>query len=288
MTSRPAKRSATMCFLLMWLVALPGCRRNQDVSAAPEVIKTGSGLEMVVVPGGWFEMGSERGEADESPVHKVWIASFLMDRHEVPQKEFAKHQLPDPSHFKDPNRPLEQVNWTDATLYCNDRSRAEGLEPCYDEETWVCDFEANGYRLPTEAEWEYACRAGSTTQYCFGNDARKLRTYGWFSGNAGGKTHPVAQKKPNRWGLHDMHGNVAEWCNDLYSESYYRESPEKMPKGPAAGQERVIRGGAWKSSAASCRSAYRASDPSIDDTCLASDTIGFRCVRRASTNKSPI
>jgi len=242
---------------------------------------------MVAIPGGWFQMGSKDGAADEKPPHKIWVETFLMDRFEVTQEEFRKYQLPDPSHFKGPKQPLEQINWTDATLYCNERSRAEGLEPCYDEKTWQCNFQANGYRLPTEAEWEYACRAGNTAKYSFGNDVRDLKAYAWFAETAGSKTHPVGQKKPNPWGLYDMHGNVAEWCNDFYSPDYYKQSPQKNPTGPAKGKERVLRGGAWNSSADACRSSYRASDPSIDDTCLASDAIGFRCVRNAPNKPSP-
>ena len=270
--------------LLPVLAIVPGCRRSEDTGSIPAVIKTETGIEMVVIPGGFFEMGSENGQSDESPAHKVWISPFLMDRYEVVQEQFKKYQLPDPSHFKNPKNPLEQINWTDATLYCNDRSLAEDLEPCYDEETWECNFEANGYRLPTEAEWEYACRAGTSTKYSFGNDVRKLRAYAWFTDNSSKRTHPVGQKKPNPWGLYDMYGNVSEWCNDLYSESYYRQSQEKDPKGPPKAKERVLRGGAWNSSAGSCRSSYRTSDPSIDDTCLASDAIGFRCVRNVPQN----
>jgi len=241
---------------------------------------------MVVIPGGWFEMGNSKGAPDESPVHRVWVSSFWMDRFEVIQEQFKKYQLSDPSHFKNPKHPLEQMNWTDAAIYCNERSLVEGLEPCYDEETWQCNLQANGYRLPTEAEWEYACRAGTGTKYSFGNNARELKAYAWFAENSSGKTHPVGTKKPNRWGLFDMHGNVSEWCNDFYSEDYYKQSPEKDPKGPTKGQERVLRGGAWNSSEDSCRSTYRTSDPSIDDTCLASDAIGFRCVRSAPENTS--
>jgi len=279
--NRPATR---IFFLLLILVLIPGCRRAKETAGMPEVIKTKTGIEMVKIPGGFFDMGSKSGSPDESPVHRVWVSSFWMDRFEVVQEQFKKYQLPDPSHFKNPKHPLEQINWTDATLYCNDRSLAEGLEPCYDEETWECNFEANGYRLPTEAEWEYASRAGTGTKFSFGNDVRKLKTYAWFVENSSGKTHPVGQKKPNPWGLYDMHGNVSEWCNDFYSENYYKDSPEKNPKGPTKGEERVLRGGAWNSSAGSCRSSYRTSDPSIDDTCLASDAIGFRCVRNVPQN----
>lgn len=275
-------RARTTAFLFVAAIgAISGCQRTEEASKAPERRTTASGVEMVVIPEGWFEMGSAKGQSDESPVRRVWISSFWMDRHEVVQEEFRKYELPDPSHFKGPGQPLEQVNWTDAALYCNDRSMAEGLEPCYDEQTWECNFDANGYRLPTEAEWEYACRAGTTSQYGFGNDPRTLGDHAWFADNSGSRTQPVGQKKPNRWGLFDMHGNVAEWCNDWYRADYYARGPDRNPRGPATGTERVIRGGAWNSSAESCRSSYRASDPSLDDTCLANDAIGFRCVRNA-------
>jgi formylglycine-generating enzyme required for sulfatase activity len=280
---QPSKAIAANCVLTMTMVLTfgPGCRRVEDTTGTPDVITTQSGLEMVAIGGGWFEMGSAKGGADESPVHRVWISPFWMDTCEVVQEQFKKFQFPDPSHFKDPRKPLDQINWTDATMYCNERSLAEDLEPCYDEETWDCNFAANGYRLPTEAEWEYACRAGTSSQYSFGNTAQKIRAHAWFADNSSKTTQPVGQKQPNPWGLYDMHGNVSEWCNDFYAEDYYKQSPERDPKGPAEGKERVLRGGAWNSSADSCRSTYRASDPSINDTCLASDAIGFRCVKNA-------
>ena len=288
MRDRPTKLTAGILFLILFILFGISCKKVDDYVTAktPQVIKTKSGIEIVAIPGGFFEMGGRNGNADETPVHKVYVGPFLMDRFEVVQEQFKKLQISDPSHFKNPKNPLEQINWTDAAMYCNERSLAEGLDPCYDEKTWRCNFDANGYRLPTEAEWEYACRAGTTTRYFFGGDARRLKDYAWFKDRSSGKTHPVGQKKPNPWGLHDMYGNVAEWCNDIYLKSYYSQSEQRDPKGPAKGRERVLRGGAWNSRADACRSAYRASDPSIDDTCLASDAVGFRCVRNAPDNVS--
>jgi acetoin utilization deacetylase AcuC-like enzyme/formylglycine-generating enzyme required for sulfatase activity len=271
----------TSNFVLAFCLLSLSCRRVEvQNTVPPQVVQTPGGVEMVVIPAGSFEMGNN-GVPDESPVHKVWISSFWMDRREVPQEQFRKYQMSDPSHFKGPNQPLERVNWSDAAMYCNERSMAEGLTPCYDEDTWICNFDANGYRLPTEAEWEYACRAGTSSRYSFGDDVRLLKDHAWFNETASDKTHPLGQKKPNPWGLYDMHGNVSEWCNDRYAKNYYSRSPDHDPRGPDKGNERVLRGGSWKSTADACRATYRASDPSINDTCLAADTIGFRCVRKA-------
>jgi len=260
-----------------------GCQRkhqkNAETPPPPPVITTDSGIEMVSVPGGWLEMGNESGELDERPVHRAWISPFLLDRYEVTQESYGRFPMPDPSHFKSPQNPCDQINWRDAAEHCNRRSQAEGLTPCYDEETWRCDFQANGYRLPTEAEWEYACRATTKTTYCFGDGENLLESHAWFKTNAGDRTHPVGQKKTNPWGFHDMHGNVAEWCNDFFQEDYYASSPDRDPEGPSQGKERVVRGGSWASTPNACRSSYRSGASSIDDTCLADDTIGFRCAR---------
>jgi formylglycine-generating enzyme required for sulfatase activity len=273
-------------------LGLAGCgqgnREPAVRAAAPPVVRTAAGAEMILVPGGRFEMGSTGGAPDEVPVRAVQISAFLLDRCEVTQAQFAAVQLPDPSHFKAPVNPVDQANWTDAARFCNERSRAEGLQPCYDEKTWECDVAADGYRLPTEAEWEYACRAGSRTQYSCGDDPRALGVYAWFDGNAGNRTHPVGQKQPNPWGFHDLHGNVAEWCNDRFDASAYAEGAAQDPRGPATGgQGRVVRGGSWKSAAAGCRSAGRAGDQSVLDTCLASDALGFRCARKAPPAAPP-
>jgi formylglycine-generating enzyme required for sulfatase activity len=237
---------------------------------------------MVLLPGGTFLMGSADGKADEAPAHEVFVGAFLIDRTEVTQEQYGKLVLGNPSHFKGPDRPVEQIAWADAALYCNLRSRAEGLEPCYDEATARCNFQAGGYRLPTEAEWEYACRAGSAAEHPFGPDPRDLKQHAWYAENAGKKTQPVAQKKPNAWGLCDMQGNVAEWCNDVYDAGYYRSSPAANPRGPDDGEKYVLRGGSWTTGAECCRPAARAGEnPGFQDACFARDAIGFRCVRRA-------
>jgi formylglycine-generating enzyme required for sulfatase activity len=251
------------------------------------VVTSKSGVEMVLVPAGSFKMGSRAGRADEKPVHTVWVGSFLMDRHEVTQAEYEKlgnlEAFSNVAHFKGPDLPVEQITWPQAAHFCNARSRAEGLKPCYNEDTAECDFQADGYRLPTEAEWEYACRAGTETDYSCGSDARNLGDYAWFAANAGKKTHPVGQKKPNRWGLFDMAGNVAEWCQDVYDKDYYPSSPSQDPRGPADGKTYVLRGGAWNSPADALRSSSRLGEnPGFSDACLFRDAIGFRCVRKAA------
>ncbi len=246
------------------------------------VMTTKSGVEMVLIPAGEFRMGSSRGKEDEAPVHAVRVDAFWMDRREVTQAEYEKLGFPNPSRFKGPDLPVEMMTWTKAALFANARSRADGLEPCYDEDTAECDFKASGYRLPTEAEWEYACRAGTDTEYGFGGDPRRLPEFAWFGENASKKTHPVGKKAPNRWGLMDLHGNVAEWCNDVYDKASYGKSPAENPRGPSEGSRYAVRGGAWNSSAEACRSSARSGEnPGFADACLAPDALGFRLVRRA-------
>jgi formylglycine-generating enzyme required for sulfatase activity len=254
----------------------------------PFEIVTTSGVAMVWVPGGVFMMGSAQGSPDQAPPHKVQVSPFLMDQYEVTHELFTKAQLPNPSRWQDnPKRPVERVRWRDAKQYCNERSLLEGLKPCYNEKTldWDCDYSATGYRLPAEAEWEYACRAGMDGPYDLGQPD-KLRQYAWFKDNAEQRTHPVGQKKPNRWGLYDLYGNVSEWCEDVYSPSYYRESPAADPPGPPnPGKDvrRVIRGGSWKSSADTCRAPARQGEKTGDsDACFSTDYCGFRCVRRVT------
>jgi formylglycine-generating enzyme required for sulfatase activity len=278
--------SRLRCGLLAAGVLLAASCQKVDQSAPvaepPPLVTTKGGDPMASLPAGWFHMGSDEGPADQSPAHDVWVDTFLIDRCEVTQQQYAKAVPVSGSHFKGPKRPVEMISWAEAAMYCNMRSQAEGLEPCYDEDTTACNFEADGYRLPTEAEWEYACRAGSRSDYSFGDDAKSLPEHAWYAGNAAKQTHPAGEKKPNAWGLFDMHGNVAEWCNDAYGENYYRHSPQRNPRGPEKGDNKVLRGGAWTSGPESCRSAYRVGqEPGFQDACFARDAIGFRCVRKA-------
>lgn len=262
--------------------ALAALAVGQGGSAGgPKSIRTRSGVEMVLIPAGAFTMGDDRGEVDEKP-HKVRLGSFYMDRFPVTQREYRRLVGANPAKWKGDDNPVEQVRWSDAVKYCNERSKREGLRPCYDLRTWKCSFDAGGYRLPTEAEWEYACRAGTTTRYSFGDGARELKHHAWFKDNAGHRPRPVGKKLPNPWGLHDMHGNVWEWCSDFYAVDYYQHNPGTDPRGPDKGETRVVRGGCWRSPAEECRSSYRHHEaPGYTDVCFGYDIYGFRCVRSA-------
>jgi formylglycine-generating enzyme required for sulfatase activity len=257
-----------------------------DSTPPPEIVVTDSGVEMVLIPAGRFVMGSDDGPPDQRPAHEVELDAFLMDCYEVTQSIYTKMDPINGSHFKGPDLPSEMVGWGKAALYCNMRSEAEGLTPCYNE-FGECDFDADGYRLPTEAEWEYACRAGSETVYSFGDDPSRLGQNAWYAANSNKKTHPVGRKGANAWGLYDMHGNVAEWCNDFYAPDYYAKSPQKNPRGPAEGDRNLLRGGHWGASAESCTAAFRTGEePGFSDACFARDAIGFRCVRKAPSAAS--
>ena len=149
--------------LLILILILHHCSDNYQLKE----ILTKSGIEMVYVSNGLFVMGDEKGDVDEEP-HKIYINSFYIDKYLVTQEEYEKVTGENPSRWKGEKNPVEQMRWSDAVKYCNARSSLENLQPCYNLENWECNFEANGYRLPTEAEWEYACRAGTKTTYFFG------------------------------------------------------------------------------------------------------------------------
>ena len=278
---------AVVFLLFAALALLQGCERkapndsSPSPGAGPSETRTGPEIEMVQLPRGQFTMG-DQDEVDAKP-HEFVVSSFYVDKYLVTQEQYQRVMGDNPSRWKGAKNPVEQVRWSDAARFCNERSRLEGLQPCYDLETWECKFDTNGYRLPTEAEWEYACRAGTKTAYFFGNNPSKLANYAWFDRNSGGHTQPVGQKRPNPWGLYDMCGNVWQWCNDFYKVDYYQESPKENPIGPKNGESKVVRGGAWRFSAQNCRSGYRYNEnPGYADVCFGYDIYGFRCVRNAS------
>ncbi len=239
---------------------------------------------MVLVLPGELTMG-DPGDVDSQPVHTVKITgAFLIDRYEVTQELYERVMGSNPSRHKNAKNPVERVRWLDAIKFCNARSQQENLTPCYDIKARTCNFAADGYRLPTEAEWECACRGGSAGGNTVPDAADKLEDLAWFQDNARRKPHPVGQMRPNPLGLYDMLGNVREWCNDWYQVDYYARSPAADPLGPAAGEKTVLRGGAFSSTVESCTPWARYCDePGFTDACVASDDYGFRCVRKASS-----
>jgi formylglycine-generating enzyme required for sulfatase activity len=218
-------------------------------------------MDLVWVPSGSFQMGSPDSEsgrdADEGPVHPVELDGFWMGKYEVTQEQYEAVMGKNPSNFKGAKNPMEQVSWNGAVDFCRKASQKTGKD----------------FRLPTEAEWEYACRTGSTTRFCFGDSDSGLDEYAWYTANSGSKTHPAGEKKANEWGLYDMHGNVWEWCGDWYADKYSTGSA-KNPAGASLGSNRVYRGGGWNGLAGGCRCADRVGDPPD----RSGDDLGFRAV----------
>jgi formylglycine-generating enzyme required for sulfatase activity len=243
--------------------------RNDESSRAGEprtMIENSVGMKLVLIPAGEFEMGSDEEPADEKPRHRVKISKpFRLSSTEVTQGQYRDVLGESPSDFKGADtRPVERVSWFDAVKFCNALSASEKRSAYYEikgDDVHVVGEPGAGYRLPTEAEWEYACRAGSSEKYSFGDDANKLGEYGWFIRNSRGKrspeTHNVGMKAANAFGLFDMHGNVWEWCEDRYAPDYYQKSAAVDPHGATAGTLRVARGGGWNYDAQYCRSASR-------------------------------
>lgn len=233
------------------------------VQAAEPTVTDSVGLQFVLIPSGTFLMGAVAGDdkarPSEKPQHQVTISKpFYLGKHEVTIAQWKAVMGSDPysvsrsnpfyelpgmaARVNRPGNPVT-VSWNDAQEFIKRLNQKEGHAR---------------YRLPTEAEWEYAARAGTTSTYSFGDDERQLKRFAWYGEDfASGSTHPVGQKEPNKWGLHDIHGNVWEWVQDWYSESYYANSPNTNPQGPSTGTERVVRGGSWHQTSTSWRSSFR-------------------------------
>ncbi|MBI5647456.1 MAG: SUMF1/EgtB/PvdO family nonheme iron enzyme [Ignavibacteriae bacterium] len=255
-----------------------GCDTGTDTKNPPSTF-----IEMVTLNGGAFRMGNingSGGQQDELPVHQVTVHPFMISRCEVTQELYVRATGRNPSiHTGVAKLPVENIDWYEAVAFCNSLSALENFTPCYTgitERNVQCDFGANGYRLPTEAEWEFACRAGTSTEYSSGDNVNALSVVGWHAGNSEGTTHPVGEREANGFGLFDMHGNVLEWCWDWYSASAYGANAVQDPRGPASGAEKVLRGGSAfllaTNHRSSCRSAYLTPGTKRRDT-------GMRVVR---------
>jgi formylglycine-generating enzyme required for sulfatase activity len=208
-----------------------------------ETLPGGIKLEMVILPAGSFTMGSDEYDS-EKPIHQVTLKQFAIAKYPVTQEQYQAIMGTNPSRFKDnPKNPIERVSWDDARKFCQKLNEKTGKK----------------YRLPSEAEWEYACRAGTQTRYYFGDNENLLGNYAWYSKNAGSKTHPVGQKKSNNWGLYDMSGNVWEWCEDGWHENYQNAPTDGTAWNDNHSQtvSRVLRGGSWFYNPWYCRSACR-------------------------------
>ena len=256
-----------------------------DDSNSVQADKTVKG-NLVLIPAGPFSLGntgSYEGEYDEKPPVTIIISKpFYISKYEITQQQYKAVMGNNPSEFKGDDLPVEQVSWYDALNFCNALSQSEGLTPCYtiNGTKVTCDFDANGYRLPTEAEWEYSAKAGTKTDFYSGKLTYSgnspidpsLDKIAWYSANSSNATHPVGQKAPNAFGLYDMSGNVWEWCWDRYAE--YPSKETKDYQGPEIGTYRVYRGGGWRNLAWYCRSTNRDRNY-LDDK---NNSLGFRVV----------
>jgi len=220
-------------------------RKNENKEKTEKITKQGNsiGMKFTQIPAGEFYMGSEESD-DEKPVHTVKINKpFYLGTYPVTQAEWKVVMGSNPSYFKGDDLPVEQVSWDDVQKFIKKLNENEGTDK---------------YRLPSEAEWEYACRAGTTTRYSFGDPESKLGDYGWYDKNSDRTTHPVGQKEHNPWGVYDMHGNVWEWVQDEWHDSYNGAPTDGSARESGAGANRVFRGGSWYDTARGCRSAARA------------------------------
>ncbi len=244
----------------------PAATSESAASDLPILYINSIGIEFVLIQKGTFQIGSNNGDADEQPVHRVTLSQpFYLGRYEVTQAQWKEVMGGNPSEFTgDPKRPVTNVSWHDAKEFIRTLNVKERRDV---------------YRLPTEAEWEYAARAGTTMAYSFGDTPGLLDQYGWYERNSGGTTRAVGQLKANRWGLYDMHGNVQEWVRDWYGKKYLSADHQTDPQGPENGSWRVIRGGSIFDSPQRLRSSRRVGFRPADRASY----LGFRCVRVLSS-----
>jgi formylglycine-generating enzyme required for sulfatase activity len=223
---------------------VPAIRDALPAEEVMESITNSIGIKLNKIPAGTFMMGDANGQRDETPHEVTLTQPFYLGVTEVTNAQWKAVMGNVPSNWKDDELPVEQVSWGDVVSFCKKLSSLPAERAA-----------GRVYRLPTEAEWEYACRAGTSTSYSFGNDESLLGDFAWLYENAGSRAHAVGQKQPNAWGLYDMHGNVWEWCSDWFGD--YPGGAVSDPQGVASGSPRVNRGGSWNFSARSCRSAIR-------------------------------
>lgn len=276
-----ASKSCQLPIVIGLSLSVFSCTSENSLTPAPSA-STPAGMRHII--GGSFQMGQTALDGIATPTHIVTVSAFYIDTTLVTQEAYQAVMDTNPSHFVgDPSRPVEEVSWYAAVRYCIRKSVLAGLQSCYDTTdpaNWTCNPSRNGYRLPTEAEYEYACRAGDTSSYFWGNDTDVAMNYAWFSSNNNDSTQRVATKLPNAWGLYDMVGNVWEWCNDWFD--VYTAGTTTDPAGPASkpanGFGRVLRGGTWSSYPDNIilSSAFR----DYFDPLHWSSLGGFRCVRR--------
>ncbi|MBD3322253.1 MAG: SUMF1/EgtB/PvdO family nonheme iron enzyme [Chitinivibrionales bacterium] len=240
--------------LILLVFCMPSPARDSENTAGKKDSAGTPPAGMVWIPGGVFSMGTVGANNEEGPLHEVTIDGFFMDTAEVTQEDFVRQIFSNPSfNATCPACPVERVTWFEARAYCRKL----------------------GKKLPTEAQWEYAAHSGTQTIYSWGSNDGGADSFAWYESNSSFRTHPVAKKGPNAFGLFDMSGNVWEWCADWYDRDYYQKSPEVNPAGPGNGTHRVIRGGSFENT-------VRALRPAARDRCKPEarrQNVGFRCVK---------
>lgn len=295
------KRIILLTLLVLAISTFWNCSEDSPTSATGGNSPDNS--KMVLVEGGTYQMGSNEGATISKPVHSVTLNSFYIAKHEVTQKEWVTVMGTNPSEFTgNEERPVESISWFEALVYCNKLSISQGLTPCYkingstnpdswntipinssasNYNSWIaatCNWSANGYRLPSEAEWEYAARGGKNSGGYTYPGANNLQNIAWYNENSNNETKPAGQKSPNELGLYDLSGNVFEWCWDW--EGSYNASPVTNPYGPTAGDgiddAKIFRGGCYF-----YNFGLRVYDRNSSVTYEKDSLIGFRIVRKS-------